>query len=107
MLSSRPRLRPMTITSKPSSSDLAADTAGSSGHECNPIVPLGRHLELPCYSKRERFASVIVLNRASPKSEDIRMKAAVIEKQGGLENLVYRDCLGAILREGGVLFGVQ
>src|SRR5262249_55951099 len=83
------------------------DTARSSGHECNPIVPLGRHLGPPCCNKRDRFASVMILNGASLKPEDIRVKAAVIEKQGGLENLVYRDWPDPIPREGEVLLRVR
>jgi hypothetical protein len=35
------------------------------------------------------------------------MKAAVIEKQGGLENLVYRDWPDPIPREGEVLLRVS
>jgi alcohol dehydrogenase len=35
------------------------------------------------------------------------MKAAVIEKQGGLENLVYRDWPDPIPREGEVLLRVR
>jgi len=49
----------------------------------------------------------MILNGASLKPEDIRVKAAVIEKQGGLENLVYRDWPDPIPREDEVLLRVR